>query len=262
MPKVEKHPSGKSIVFDPKWHTYKCPQAPGIRFTSGTKFLKQFFPEFDKEGISSRYAQKHGLHQQEVLDMWSRKGEVSRESGTLVHNYLENLALGKENAGEPHKHHDKDIMTMAESKITSADEMFRIIQEDYEILKPEMIVASLSRCVAGQVDLVGRHKETGKIAFFDYKTNAEIKFENRFQKCLGPVCHFEDCNYIQYSLQLGLYLLIAEEEGYLDEMDWDGSKVNCFIVHITPEVEGSGLYPCADVRSEILEMFGEVGEAA
>jgi hypothetical protein len=69
MSKIEKHPSGVLIVFEDKWHTYKCPQKPTIKFTSGTKFLKQFYPEFDKEGVSQRYAEKNNMSQLDVLTM-------------------------------------------------------------------------------------------------------------------------------------------------------------------------------------------------
>jgi hypothetical protein len=257
MAKVEKHPSGVLITFDPKWHTYKCPQLPHLRFTSGTKFLKRFFSEFDKEGISKRYAQKHGLSQEDVLAGWARKGEVSRESGTLVHGYLENLANGVtmsyENAA---KHPDADINAMALSKMKSADKVFNDISADYDILFSEMIVAHLKERVAGQVDLLGRHKVTKKIAFFDYKTNAEIKFENRWQNCLAPISEFEDCSFVQYSLQLGLYALIAEQEGYLEECGWQpGDEVEKFIVHITEDPESSMIYPCMDMREKISQMF-------
>jgi hypothetical protein len=256
MPKVEKHPSGAMIVFDAKWHSYKCPQRPGLKFVSGTKFLKQFYPEFDKEGISQRYAEKNGLSQEEVLAGWARKGEVSRESGTLVHNYLENLTNGvvlkHENAA---RHPDEDIEAMALSKMKCADKLYNEICDTYEIVKPEMIVASLTRGVAGQVDLVGRRKDDGRFGFFDYKTNAEIKFENRWQRCLKPVDHFEHCNFIEYSLQLGLYEFIAKEEGYLDELGWNGDEVDRYIVHITEGVDDGMIYPCADVSNEIENMF-------
>jgi hypothetical protein len=56
-------------------------------------------------------------------------------------------------------------------------------------------------------------------------------------------------------LQLGLYETIAREEGYLDEMGWDGSEVDRFIVHITEGVDDGMIYPCADVSREIGEMF-------
>jgi hypothetical protein len=258
MPKVEKHPSGATIVFDSKWHSYKCPQKPGLKFTSGTKFLSKFYPAFDKEGISKRYAEKNGLSQIEVLAQWARKGEVSRESGTLVHNYLENLANGlvlkHENAA---RHPDEEIAAMALSKMKCADKLLNEIVDTYEILKPEMIVASLGRAVAGQVDLVARRKDNGAFAFFDYKTNEEIKFENRWQRCLAPVDHFEHCNFIEYTLQLGLYEFIAKEEGYLDALGWNGDEVDRYIVHITGGVDKGMIYPCADVSGEIGEMFNE-----
>jgi hypothetical protein len=258
--KTELHPSGCMIAFEEKWHKYSVVNKPGITFTSGTKFLKQFFQEFDKENISKRYAAKHNLSQKEVLDMWARKGTVSREAGTLTHAYLEGLALGKDmNIQECAYHVDEEIAELALSKIRTAEVMFEQLVKEYEILKAEMIVASLKENIAGQVDLLARHKASGRLAFLDYKTNAEIKFENIFQNGLGCLEHLQDTNYNHYCLQLGLYEYIAETEGYLDEYiaehgDWP--YVERQIIHIRSD--GYSFIPCQDVSVEINNMLESV----
>jgi hypothetical protein len=47
-------------------------------------------------------------------------------------------------------------------------------------------------------------------AIYDWKRTKEIKMENSFQSGLGPLSHFPDCNYWQYTLQLNLYRWILE----------------------------------------------------
>jgi hypothetical protein len=160
--------------------------------------------------------------------------------------------LKHENAA---KYPDDEIQEMALSKMKCADKLFNEIVDEYDILRSEMIVASLGRAVAGQIDLLCRKKHNNRLALFDYKTNQEIKFENRFQRCLKPIDHFEHCNFIEYSLQLGLYEMIAQEEGYFNDLDWDGSPIEKFIVHITENPDDGMIYPCADVSGEMKVML-------
>lgn len=254
MQKIEKHPSGVDIHFDPKWHKYTCRAHPRKKFVSGTKFLGNFFAPFDKENISKRYAAKNGMTQKAVLDMWGRKGEVSREAGTLIHDYLEARLLGNEVS---HKkacfYPDFDITASAMSKIAHADLALEELLDKYEFIQAEMIVASLTHDIAGMIDILCRNKSNGNITFADWKTNAKIDFNNPWQSGLGPLQHLDECSYNKYSLQMALYQRIACEEGYLTGDDADPEKIDRVIIHIRED--GHKLIPCADMQDEISEMI-------
>ncbi len=254
MPKIEKHPSGKLIHFDPKWHKYTCSELPKKKFTSGTKFLENLFAPFDKEGISKRYAAKHGLTQKAVLDQWARKGEISREAGTLIHDYLENRLLGKEVS---HKkacfYPDFEVTASAMSKIEHADAAIEEFLDKYEFIQAEMIVASLTHNIAGMIDILCRDRKTGNIVFADWKSNAKIDFNNPWQTGLSPIGHLDECSYNKYSLQMALYQRIACEEGYLTGLDADIEKIDRVIIHI--RTDGHKLIPCPDMQTEINDML-------
>ncbi len=253
MTKIETHPkSGHTIVFDPKWHTYKCVQQPHINFISGTKFLSQFFTPFDRDNISAKYAKKNNLDQAKVLKLWDRKGELGRETGNLIHAYLEARLLDKDLSYEQAcKHSDPEIQASAMNKIPHADAALTEVLANYDLIQAEMIVASLTHNIAGMIDILARNKKTGRVSFLDWKTNAKINFSNRWQSGLDPIKHIEDCSYNKYNLQLNLYQRIAVEEKYL--IGDDIIDIERVIIHI--KTDGYEMIPCHNLQKEIDDMI-------
>jgi len=254
MAKIEKHPGGNSIIFDPRWHKYTCVEQPRIKFVSGTKFLGEFFKPFDKENVSKKYATKHGMTQKEVLDLWDAKAVLGRETGNLIHNYLEKKALGKEiSHEEATRHPDKNIQEAALRKIKNADSAFDSVSMDYDIIHPEMIVASLTHNIAGMIDILAKCKKTSKIFFLDWKSNQNIDLSNSWNSGIGPLSHLDDCSYIKYSIQLNLYQRIAMEEKYLVGPDALTENIGRRIIHIKDD--GFEFIPCPDLQKEVNDMI-------
>jgi hypothetical protein len=256
--KVELHPSGASILFDPKWHSYKNLTRPRQRFISGTKFLGQFFGKFDRESISAKYAKKHNKSQTEVLNMWDRKGEIGREMGTLIHDYLEAKFLASNKDARPlHDvaalHKDEEIQAAALRRMPQADIAYDKLRERYDIIAVEKIVADLDGSRAGMIDLVLRDRLTGLECLGDWKTNAKIDLENRWQQGLSCLRHLDDCSYNKYAIQMELYKQIGLKEGYFKEPM--GPNV---IIHITDD--DHTILPCPDMSREIKAMIQEADE--
>ncbi len=253
MIKTAKHPSGDIITFEDKWHTYKSQQYPKKKFISGTKFLSQFFTPFDGPAISKRYAAKHNMIQQDVLNMWARKGEVGREVGTLVHNYIENILLGKKVTHlEASAYPDSVITESALERLPSADLAIEQLLDCYEQIETEKIIASHKHDRAGMVDILAVNKSSQKTALLDWKTNAKINFDNRWQSGLAPIQHLDDCSYNKYSLQMNLYEFIMIDEGYKLPGDYS-SGIEKVIVHILDDTVK--YYPCTDIQKEIRDML-------
>ena len=243
------HPSGDIITFDPKWHQYKSKNNPKKKFISGTKFLNKFFDEFDKEGISKRYAAKHNMQQDDVIKMWNRKGEIGREMGTLVHDYLEAKIKGDSPAhSDAAFFPDEEIQKVTAKRLIQADLALEKLMDEYEILSTEEIVASLTHDVAGTIDIRARRKADNVMCFLDWKTNAKIDLSNKWQSGKAPIKHLDDCSYNKYSLQLNLYQKISTEEGYIDE-----GEVDRRIIHILDDE--FKFYPVRDMQRDIENML-------
>ena len=222
MLKEALHPSGKTICFDEIVHRYSVKENPEISFISGTQFLHKFFPKFDKEKISLRYATKHDMSQSEVLAMWEEKGRVARENGTEVHNFMEEIYYEK----SPEFSHDNEKVRKIEMVGLLA---WEALSDKYYLIGAEEILASIDLKICGMTDLIGVNKITGALVILDWKTNAVLKYDNPFQSGFKPIQNYQDCNFNHYILQLNLYEYIAKYEGYFPEYD----KYERALVHIT-----------------------------
>jgi len=252
--KREPHPSGTTeITFNDRWHIYKSTAHPKKKFTSGTKFLGRFFGKFDADKISKAYGKKHDMDPAAVRAMWSRKGEIGRETGTIVHKYLEDRLLGIKTTHLQAimSHPDPEIQDAVRLKLIQADSMLEEFNEKYKFIRAEMIVASLKHDVAGTIDVLCRNKDTGNICFADFKTNKKIDYSNSWQSGLSVLKHMDDCSYNKYRIQLGLYQYIAVEEGYITpEESVDIERV---IIHIRDD--GYSFIQCRGVTAEISQML-------
>jgi len=203
LKKYAHDPKGNKITFESSWHAY---WVNGEKYVSATTLLKDFFPKFDREGISERYAAKHGLTQQEVLAKWDAKGKAARDFGNLVHDYVDRKFRGLK------------IPTALDEKQTkyfkSIEDCISILEDKYEILETEKIIFSTTHKISGTVDLVMRCKSKGDIVIADWKTCEEISMYNQWQKGLQHLDHLTDCNYVHYALQLNLYKRMLQVENY------------------------------------------------
>ena len=200
----------KRVVFYEDSHSYFL---EGKRLTSITQYISKFKTPFDREGISKKYADKHGLKQEDILKEWDNKGKDSCIMGTYVHNVFEEYILNKK------------IIDI--SKYPKCKTALKFISEYFESEKltpveTELIVYNDN--YAGQIDCIAKNKE-GKHFIFDWKTNSEIKKDNRWQSMTGIYNVYDDCNYNHYSIQLRAYQKMCKE--YDIE--------NCYIVHLEDE---------------------------
>lgn len=96
---------------------------------------------------------------------------------------------------------------------------------DWEPFKAEGRYWSARYRLAGSVDMLFRHRQTGLIIVVDWKRSKEIERHNRFCFCRDEhdpaacdaygihnlTCSLENCNYNHYSLQLHTYSALLEE---------------------------------------------------
>ena len=222
------HPSGEVIYFDDKYHKYYTDKRDS--FTSCTSLIHNFFPKFDTETISKRYAAKHGLTQKEVLASWDKARNDGCELGTGVHDFVENKLTG--GMVVPAKSDKESAMRVHAAK--AAD----WLTWRYDLLEVEKIIYSNDYGVAGMADLIMRDGDT--IYILDWKTNKELKYNNRFQSGLDPIGDLEDCNYVHYTLQLNIYRHLLEKEGYYPDV----SKYVMQLIYLT--VDGYEFIPIED----------------
>ena len=227
--------NGRTCYFDENVHQYFI---RGQSLISVTTFIKDFFPKFDKENISRKYATKHGLNQQSVLSEWKKKGEESQKRGILLHSYAEKSFIGEQKVESiPEQYQELRQMT---------DKAVMILTKKYKFIAAEQIVFSAALGIAGTIDLLMR--DQADILILDWKYSETLKTENVFQNALDPINHLEDCNMNHYKLQMNLYERILQNEEY-----FPGARFCKWLIHV--KRNNLDWYKVEDMQAEIEKMI-------
>ena len=184
------------IKFNEATHTYTHGDT-GERFISVTTLLGKYKQPFDRQGHSKRVADREGVSQEMVLEMWEEEKNRACKRGTDIHKILEDyIRYGdvKDNYGWLCKSYDK----AAERSIDSFKDVLceeRIYDEEH--------------MVAGTADLIYEHKNEFTVG--DFKTNKRFEFSSLYSERLkDPVSHLHNCEFNFYGLQLSLYAYLYE----------------------------------------------------
>lgn len=243
-----------SILIWQKFNCYNFEESTHSYYYNGsrvkysvTQFIHRFFEEFDSESVSKRYAEKHNLNQQDVLNEWQKTGKISSLSGTIIHSYLENAKRGK----------TFEIDYSQAIKEGLYDE----VRERVQILLPQAIAfhqetlnrlfpiqleytVGIEDIIAGNIDMLCWNAKAQEFQIWDYKNLKEFKTNNFFgKKCRESFKNLPDCHLTKYSIQLNMYKAILQRVL--------GIPVGrCYLVHfdyINPE-SNFNIYECLDLQ--------------
>jgi hypothetical protein len=227
-----------NIVVDTENHGYRIGDQNLI---SATTLVSRIKPDFDKDGVSKRVAERDGITQEEVLRQWDKKGEFGRDRGTRLHCYIEDLMVEK-----------IDPITRAvNDRIPAMDAFDKVWEKMSSKLKAklkyqECVVGDSQYCVAGRVDAIFdldiKGKESSHI--FDWKTG-KFRVDNQYEKLLPPFDDVDSCELNAYSIQLSLYRLIIEK-------NTDMKLSDSYLVHLRDDGEYM-MHRAKDFRSRLHE---------
>lgn len=246
-------PLNFSITFDEAKHVYYDSFNPLETYVSATQFIHTFSQPFDKLSVSEYIAKRDGLTQEEVLKRWERKANIACEFGHKVHETVENFIKNKITLDDIFYLKfdlNPDMTSSLRNVVRTAINYVIKIQEKFDILGVEKIVFDKSSHIAGTIDLLTQHKQTKDICIFDWKTNDEIRMDNRYQNMLYPVDYLPDCNYSHYSLQLSLYQYLLKKGGYIPK----SSTFFRYLIHINKNNKSS-VIKIPDLTNDIINMI-------
>ena len=219
MPKIDHRPTGARIRFYEQPHEYKLDD--GRRLISATTYIKRFFPAFDSQTISARYALKHGLNQQDVLDAWEAKRMHAANFGTDIHAYAEALLTGSAlPTFSTARHHDYCRVV---------DGCVAQLLKSFELVEVEKIVFSHRDMLAGTVDIILRDPQNGAILVLDWKTSSRIDTYCQYRTALPPYDdELTDCNFDHFRCQQNLYRRLLDTQGYFEP----GTQYRLAVIHV------------------------------
>lgn len=227
-----------NITYDPRWNTFRY---QGRSLTSVTKFIKQFIPPFERDYWLPKKAKERGITESELEKEWNEKGRLSRKKGNRVHAYAMSKLNPLIKSGDSTLPNESPFLQM-NSKIAEEIAFDAALKHMLEFSKPVMvenIVADFGLGVAGLIDSVFQTGDTCHI--IDWKTGHSFDYGG-FNKMLPPFDGYKDTREVQYSLQVSLYRLLAE-----NDPEFDCPLGDSFLVHLN-EVGGFAVVQAIDFR--------------
>jgi ATP-dependent exoDNAse (exonuclease V) beta subunit len=197
--------------------------------------------------MSKKYAEKHGLDQQEVLKEWEKSGKISSIAGTIIHTYMENAKRGKTfeldysqaiKEGLYEEVKERVEILLPQAKAFHEDTLNRLfpIQLEYTV--------GLKDIIAGNIDMLCWNQKAQEFQIWDYKNLKEFKTTNYFRKtCKESFSRYADCHLVKYSIQLNMYKAILERVLGI-------AIGKCYLVHFNYKnpKQGFQVHECLDLQ--------------
>ena len=191
------------FTFDPKYHKYTYKGTP---YTSVTKFIENFHPEFEQDYWSKKKAEEKGVDQSEILKEWQDLNDYANEVGNSTHNWIENY----------YNRIFQELPTNLDI-IDRINKFNKIHATHLYKLKPivtEIRIFSKKYPLAGTIDSLFSYKN--KLIIIDHKTNKKFTDDsnNQYNKLLPPFDEYYENHHSKYSIQISLYATILKEWGF------------------------------------------------
>lgn len=235
------NPSGKTCEFNRKNHQFTIIET-GQKLSSVSKVGNHFFPKFNAKKVAAMCQKKleySGMLPDDIVNLWSREGDLSREEGTCVHDMI-TAYIHDTGMAEP-------ISMRCVRMFKCAVEIIVAYRKNYNIIGSEVLVFSESLGIAGFIDLL--LQRNSDFLIIDFKTNKEMKKDNRYEKGDKPLQKLDSCNLNQYMVQCNLLKKIFLHEGY-----YNASSCRPLLIHLQ-EYGDAVKYPVKVMDKEINKMI-------
>ena len=162
------------------------------------------------------------LTKEQIKEIWENKGAASRQYGSLLDDYIGVRLTGSDMDLDIYKlDNDVENDERLRGLVSSFDNFYSVLSKsgDMEFVtreQPLYLDLGDGKVVNGRFDALFFNKRTNKWVIIDWKSSKSIDVANKWQKLLGPVKSFDDCNYNTYTIQ-GYFYKTALLNGYLPE---------------------------------------------
>ena len=185
-----------------------------------------------------------------ILFNWSIKSQRSTYLGSSIHNFIENWY--KKKTYTPDATNKENTLVFADIKDDYEklqNQFIKFYNETKNLLIPiysEFVVGDMTGSyISGMIDQLFWNVKYNCIQIWDWKTNGEIKTENRWQNLLSIFRDLPDCDYSKYSVQLNMYRAIIEANTKLKLGD-------SYFVNYNINNQEYKLYKTLDLQKECL----------
>ena len=249
------------IIFIDRSHTYHIDNKPSAKY-SVTGFIESFKEPFERDKWAEIKAKEFGLNPEDIKKEWDYKNLYSKVLGTVFHGYAENyynnkiVPYSKEwVSSQLSKEQHQELRQTLEVLLVQFNNFYNDTKSFLIPIKNEFVIGDLKNTgICGMIDMLCYNTKLDCFEIYDFKTNKEINYSNKFgKKFLPPLNHLDVCEINSYSLQLGLYKKFIEDNTSI--------KVkNLYVLWFNKKNENYQLLPLLNLESEVnlmVEKFSE-----
>lgn len=236
MSELVKRSKDGEITFRDEDHSYT--DSEGNKYISVTTIVGNLFDPFNSKEVAKKKADwqkvlngrkyKKG---EEITELekrmatqkyWLNEWEEAAEHGSRVHLALENYV--EDNEDISHLTEERDHKKYKQGVEFINWFFYEHLKAKDVKFETEIIIYNKEHMISGQIDLMAI--ADGVCYLLDYKTSKKISMEGyKGKKGTSPItAHLDSCEYIKYSIQLGIYRRMKELQG--EEID------SCYIIHL------------------------------
>jgi ATP-dependent exoDNAse (exonuclease V) beta subunit len=224
------------LYFNEGQHEYSSFDNDGkLLYTSVTTLLHDYQKDIFTDEFLTSYCNKHNKPKEIVRRCWDIKRDYSGIRGTELHLYIESyFKYG----------YQFQTNTGIETEIKYFHQFWEQYKQKLNPIENELRICNKGVRIAGTIDFLMQSKSTGKYHIFDWKSNSKFEFNSK-EKLLTPFNDLDDCHFIKYSLQLGIYRWILQKQFPDIEMG------DNFIVWFNHNNSSFQLIKCRDLSQHI-----------
>jgi len=206
---------------------------------------------FDKDEMSKKCSERdkdkpdgkyYNMTPYQILEMWENNAAESRRYGQLLDSYTD-IRLMNNNLLESWKLDNSfDYDMRLHGLCTGFDQFYNNLTKgtDYRFVTREqqMFIKSKKsgKYINGRFDCLFYSEMTGRYLLIDWKTNEEIKKDNKFEKMFGPLFNKEACDWNYYTVQVYMYKKALSEIYCIA----DPSMIDVYICQFNKDVNDRG----------------------
>ena len=216
---LEKKRQQLSLSFIEEDHIYFMKDLDGnikSDYPSVSKVIKNFYEEFDKEGVSLRMSKGNKEKQQALLSEWEDKALYATNKGSRVHYILEDQLIelygGYKSVRKPIFECNEEQVKDGDAMVNAGNDFIDLMHERGAVLlDTEMVLGSNRLGYVGQPDkawlLANKQQTDYGIVITDWKTNKPSSFvpKHYTKFMLPPFEYLHDTALGHYYVQLPSY---------------------------------------------------------
>lgn len=193
---------------------------------SVSKIVAAIHKPFEKEAVAQKTFDKHfndpeskyyHMSVEEIIAQWDKKGMIGRSNGKTLDKFIE-LILDKNSPDDVLEKYISSLNPVIANKCRQ----FKLFYENNIVNKLEFVAREVmlhdpALKVNGRLDAL--FQANNKLLLIDWKNNEEIKTENPYEKCFGPLYLYDACDLNYYTVQVYIYTYILRKVYHLTELD-------------------------------------------